>query len=134
MSLRVLVADDIGTVRAVVRNLLVSLGVDGTFVYEAPNGAEAIKIIESEELDLIVTDWNMPHASGIDVLHAARDRSEELPVVFLTSKNHRDEVLSAVAAGANDYILKPFVRSQLTAKVSYWLNVARTRRDAAGSA
>lgn len=134
MPFRVLIADDIGVVRSVVRNIFISLGLEEGNVIEAANGAAALKAVREEDLGLVVTDWNMPQASGIEVLQAVREENESLPVLFLTSNNMRDEVLLAVAAGADDYILKPFTHVQVTEKLSYWLRHAQTNAAAATTA
>ena len=120
-KIRVLIADDIGAVRAVVRNLLVSLEVSEMTISEAPDGATALQIIRDENPELVITDWNMPDASGIDVLKAVRQQSSTVPVLMLTSNNRRSEVIDAARAGATDYILKPFSRPQLVAKLSHWI-------------
>ena len=118
---RVLVADDIGTVRTVVRTLLVSLGVPDHQVFEAPDGAAALRLLRDESIDLVITDWNMPGATGLDVLAAVREQSETVPVILLTSNNHRGEVIQAIKAGASDYVVKPFARPVMLEKLAKWL-------------
>ena len=134
-SVRVLVADDIGTVRAVVRNLLISLDVNRLGIFEASDGAAALKLLADERPDLIITDWNMPGASGLDVLSAARELDKKVRVLMLTSNNERDQVIDAIRQGADDYVLKPFTRTQLLDKLAFWLNKVETSAasDAVGS-
>ena len=124
-AIEVLIVDDIGSVRAILRNLLISLEVKPHEITEAADGGDAIALLETRPFDFVITDWNMPEASGIDVLKRVRARSEKTPVLLLTSNNHREEVIGAVEAGANDYILKPFSQATLSRKISFWLNVAR---------
>ncbi|TAM39519.1 MAG: response regulator, partial [Rhodanobacter sp.] len=71
-NMRILVVDDFSTMRRIVRNLLVELGFSGPLILEADDGESAIAMLRSTPFDLVVTDWNMPNMTGIDLLRAIR--------------------------------------------------------------
>ena len=130
LAIKVLVADDIGTVRAVVKTLLLSLNVPSAFVFEASDGAEALRVIRDEQPRLVITDWNMPNADGLAVADAAHAASAGTRVIFLTSNAARGEVTDAIRHGADDYVIKPFARSVLIDKLSFWLRKLTSEQPA----
>ena len=114
---RVLVVDDFGTVRMVQRQALGELGV--TDVTEASNGAEAIRKIEQGgEFDLVITDWNMPEMTGLELLRQIRYLDAALPVVLVTTNSDRDQVLAAAREGISAFVVKPFKRTAYQKTVS----------------
>lgn len=106
MSLRVLVADKSKTMRKIILLALESIGESS--VVEASNGQEAIDRFESQEFDLVMTDWDMPGKTGLQFLKAIRRSGSEVPVVMLSTNLNRQRVLSAIEAGASHYLIKPF--------------------------
>ncbi len=110
-----LIADDSGVIRTVIKRALNLLGVKET--HEAVDGREAIQMIEETAYDLIVTDWNMPHKSGLDVIKAARAAGFVCPIIMQTTDSDRSKVMFAIAAGVNDYILKPFDTDEIQFKL-----------------
>ncbi|MEM9369424.1 MAG: response regulator [Planctomycetota bacterium] len=113
--MRALVVDDSGVIRSILIRALKELGVDD--LVEAADGREAIKLLDGGHFDIIVTDWNMPHNNGLDVIKAARAAGYECPIIMQTTESEKSYVMQAIAAGVNDYILKPFNKDQLVQKM-----------------
>lgn len=113
--MRALVADDSGVIRAIVKRALADLGI--TDVMEAPDGKVAIEIIGHCSFQLIVTDWNMPFNTGLDVIKAARAAGQTCPIIMQTTESDKSNVMQAIAAGVNDYVLKPFNKEQMRDKL-----------------
>lgn len=110
---RVLIIDDMPSIRDLVKNQLKAMGFKN--IQEASDGEEALRILiqsntPSSSIQLVISDWNMPHMKGIDLLKHIRSTAEwrNLPFVLLTSEAERDQVTEAVLAGASQYIVKPF--------------------------
>lgn len=114
---RILVVDDFASMRKIVHNLLADLGYSN--VVEAGSGADALQIAQSGNVDLIITDWNMPSMTGLELLQQVRSspRCSGVPVLMVTAQAHRDEILAAARAGVSDYIIKPFTTSTLKHKI-----------------
>lgn len=106
MSARVLLAEKSSTMRKIVRLSLQALG--DPEVVETTDGNEALRRFEMETFHLVLTDWDMPGKSGLDLLKAIRSRNAGIPVIMMTSDLDRDRLLKAIDAGATDYIVKPF--------------------------
>src|SRR5690242_21557747 len=109
-NMKILVVDDFSTMRRIVRNLLVELGFSNPLIQEADDGNNALTMLKSQPFDLVVTDWNMPNMTGIDLLKAIRAEAslKGLPVLMVTAENNRDQIIAAAQAGVNGYIVKPF--------------------------
>ncbi len=118
--MKILVVDDFSTMRRIVRNLLVELGFSGPLIQEADDGESAIALLRRSAFDLVVTDWNMPNMSGIELLRAIRaeDSLKALPVLMVTAENNRDQIIAAAQAGVNGYIVKPFTADTLREKLN----------------
>jgi two-component system chemotaxis response regulator CheY len=116
-DLTVLVVDDFRTMRSVIKNILKQI--DITKVLEAHNGSNALEVLHENTADLILSDWNMPRMSGIEFLRAVRDDDalRELPFVMVTAEGMRENIVEAIQAGANGYIIKPFTPDQLREKI-----------------
>ena len=114
---RILVVDDFPTMRRIVRNLLGELGY--TQITEADDGETALPLLQSQDFDFLVTDWNMPGMTGIDLLKAIRGepRLAGLPVLMVTAEAQRDQIIEAAKAGVNGYIIKPFTAVTLKEKL-----------------
>ncbi|MGH8157226.1 MAG: chemotaxis response regulator CheY [Rhodanobacter sp.] len=118
-NMKILVVDDFSTMRRIVRNLLVELGFSNPLIQEADDGESAIAMLRSTPFDLVVTDWNMPNMTGIDLLRAIRAEPslKGMPVLMVTAENNRDQIIAAAQAGVNGYVVKPFTAITLKEKL-----------------
>jgi two-component system, chemotaxis family, chemotaxis protein CheY len=116
-SIKILVVDDFATMRKVVRNLLKQGGYDD--IVEAEDGVMALKALKSQKIDVVVSDWNMPNMSGLELLKAVRADAEltKTPFLMVTAEALQDNVVAAVKAGVNNYIVKPFTAEVLNEKI-----------------
>ena len=107
-NMKILVVDDFSTMRRIIKNLLRDLGF--TNVQEADDGSTALPMLQNQEFDFVVTDWNMPGMQGIDLLREIRkdDNLAHLPVLMVTAEAKREQIIMAAQAGVNGYIVKPF--------------------------
>ncbi|SEJ08772.1 chemotaxis response regulator CheY [Frateuria terrea] len=119
-NMKILVVDDFSTMRRIVRNLLVELGFSNPLIQEADDGNNALTMLKSQPFDMVVTDWNMPNMTGIDLLRAIRAEPslKGLPVLMVTAENNRDQIIAAAQAGVNGYIVKPFNAVTLKEKLT----------------
>jgi len=125
---RVLVVDDDADIRDMVAAMLEAVGL---FVTTAANAEEALGHFKTTAFDLVVLDWNMPKMSGIDLCRTLRQRAglAALPVLFLTANTSSSDMVEAFAAGADDYVVKPFRAPELGARIFSLLRRARLSRD-----
>ena len=116
-NINILVVDDFSTMRRIVKNLLVEIGFSN--IEEADDGKTALPILENGGIDFLVTDWNMPGMAGIDLLRAVRANPvlSSLPVLMVTAEAKREQIMEAVEAGVNGYVVKPFTADTLQEKV-----------------
>ncbi len=116
-SVKILVVDDFATMRKVVRNLLKQGGYDD--IVEAEDGVMALKTLKSQKIDVVVSDWNMPNMTGLELLKAVRADAElaKTPFLMVTAEALQDNVVAAVKAGVNNYIVKPFTAEVLNEKI-----------------
>ena len=117
--MKILVVDDFSTMRRIVRNLLVELGFTNGLIQEAEDGNAALALLRSQSFDLVVTDWNMPIMTGIELLRAIRADAalKALPVLMVTAENNRDQIIAAAQSGVNGYVVKPFTAVTLKEKL-----------------
>jgi two-component system chemotaxis response regulator CheY len=116
-SIKILVVDDFATMRKVIRNLLKQSGYEN--LVEAEDGVNALKILKSQKIDFIVSDWNMPNMSGLELLKAVRadEDMKDLPFLMVTAEALQENVVAAVKAGVSNYIVKPFTSETLDEKI-----------------
>ena len=112
------VVDDFSTMRRIVRNLLKELGY--TNAEEAEDGVVALNMLRANKFDFVVSDWNMPNMTGIELLKNIRaDESlKNLPVLMITAEARKENIIEAAQAGANGYIVKPFTAATLDEKLT----------------
>ena len=117
-SIRILVVDDFSTMRRIVKNLLIDLGF--TNLAEADDGSTALVELKKAPFDMVVTDWNMPGVTGIELLKAIRadPALAKIPVLMVTAEAKREQIIEAAQAGVNGYIIKPFTAATLEDKLS----------------
>jgi two-component system chemotaxis response regulator CheY len=116
-NMKILVVDDFSTMRRIVRNLLKELGFSN--VQEAEDGVDALKKLRAETFEFVVSDWNMPNMTGIDLLKEIRkdDALKHLPVLMVTAEAKRENIIEAAQAGASGYVVKPFTATTLDEKL-----------------
>jgi two-component system, chemotaxis family, chemotaxis protein CheY len=115
--MKILVVDDFSTMRRIVRNLLKELGFSN--VHEAEDGVDALKKLRAESFDFVVSDWNMPNMTGIDLLREIRKDAalKHLPVLMVTAEAKKENIIEAAQAGASGYVVKPFTAITLDEKL-----------------
>ncbi|MBE9503914.1 MAG: chemotaxis response regulator CheY [Proteobacteria bacterium] len=116
-SAKILVVDDFSTMRRILKNMLKQLGYENTD--EAEDGNQALNKIKSGSYDFIVTDWNMPNLDGLELCKAVRAdaATKDIPILFVTAEAQKENVVTAVQAGASNYIVKPFTAEVLKEKM-----------------
>ncbi|HPJ97415.1 MAG TPA: response regulator [Syntrophales bacterium] len=116
-SIKILIVDDFATMRKVIRNLLKQSGYEN--IVEAEDGVNALKILKSQKIDFIVSDWNMPNKSGLELLKEVRadEDLKTLPFLMVTAEALQENVVAAVKAGVSNYIVKPFTSETLDEKI-----------------
>ncbi len=116
-ELKVLLVDDQSEARAMLRNMLIEMGVNQ--IFEASNGKEALKFMDSAFglINLIVCDWNMPSMTGVALLRQLRTVEPHMPFLMVTGRSDVESVVEARASGVTAYIRKPFSVKQLEAKL-----------------
>jgi two-component system, chemotaxis family, chemotaxis protein CheY len=116
-NIKILVVDDFATMRKVVKNLLKQAGYEN--IVEAEDGVSALRILKSQKVDFVISDWNMPNMTGIELLKAVRADSDmsTMPFLMVTAEALQDNVIAAVKAGVSNYIVKPFTAEILNEKI-----------------
>lgn len=115
---KALVVDDSRAVRMILSKILTELGYE---VRQASNGREALAVMEVEKnaVKLVLADWNMPEINGLDMLKRLRQNPEfaSLVVIMVTTETELDQMVAALEAGANEYVMKPFTKDILVEKL-----------------
>ena len=117
-NMKILIVDDFSTMRRIVKNLLNDLGYTNTT--EADDGKTAWPLLQAGGFDFVVTDWNMPGMTGIDLLKAIRGDAAlaKIPVLMVTAEAKREQIIEAAQAGVNGYVIKPFTAATLEDKLT----------------
>lgn len=115
--MKILIVDDFSTMRRIIKNLLRDLGFTNT--HEADDGMTGLPMLQNGNFDFLITDWNMPGMTGIDLLKSIRADSKlkNLPVLMVTAEAKRDQIIEAAQAGVNGYVVKPFTAAVLKEKI-----------------
>ena len=115
--MRVLVVDDFATMRRIVKNILRQLGFNN--VVEADDGTTAWEVLNKDKIEFIVSDWNMPKMTGIDLLRKVRASEEfgDLPFLMVTAEAQQENIIEAVQAKVSNYIVKPFTAETMKQKI-----------------
>ncbi len=116
-SIKVLVVDDFATMRRIVKGVLKQLGF--TDIIEAEDGSLALEELKKEKIGLIVSDWNMPNMTGLDLLKAVRGDAnlKGIPFIMVTAEGQKENVVEAVKSGVSNYIMKPFTPETFSEKL-----------------
>jgi len=125
-NMKILVVDDFSTMRRIIKNILREIGY--TNVDEADDGNTALEKLNNGDFDFVVTDWNMPNMPGIDLLKAIRAdaKLKATPVLMVTAEAAKENVVTAVQAGVNNYIVKPFTAAALKERIDLILEKLKT--------
>jgi two-component system, chemotaxis family, chemotaxis protein CheY len=110
--------------RRIVRNALREIGYNDAI--EAGDGAEALQQMEACPVDFVITDWNMPVMSGLELARSIRSHPTwgNLPILMITTRGTQDDVVAAMQARVNNYVVKPFTPDTLREKINFVLSVA----------
>ena len=115
MSTRVLIADDSSTMRKIILRSLQAAGIPSAV--EASDGDEAVALFKPGTFDLVLTDWNMPGKTGLEVARAIRAQDPKVPIIMITTEAEKSRVIEAIQAGVTDYLVKPFTPDTLQDKL-----------------
>ncbi len=116
--MKVITIDDSSTMRRIIKNTLKRIGY-GDEILEAGDGKEALEVLENNEVDLIITDWNMPVMDGLTFVKTIRANSkyDDTPIIMVTTEAAKEDIITALKAGVNNYIVKPFTPDVLKEKI-----------------
>lgn len=116
-NMKILVVDDMVTMRKIVKNILKQLGFANTD--EAENGEEGLQKLRGGSYNFVVSDWNMPVMTGIEMLRAIRadEKLKSIPVLMVTAEAQQSNLIEAVQAGVSNYIVKPFTAETMQEKI-----------------
>jgi two-component system chemotaxis response regulator CheY len=116
-SIKILIVDDSITIRRIITNALKTVGFTETI--EASNGKEALEKLTSGKVDFIITDWNMPEMNGLDLIKEIRANPvySSMPILMITTRGTEHDVVEALQAKVNSYIMKPFTPQELKEKI-----------------
>lgn len=116
-DMKILIVDDFATMRRIIKNILKQLGYNN--VDEADDGTTALTKLKSGSFDFVITDWNMPNMSGLDLVKAIRgdEALKQLPILMVTAEAMKENIIQAVKAGVNNYIVKPFTADVMKEKI-----------------
>jgi two-component system chemotaxis response regulator CheY len=123
--LKLLVVDDSSTMRRIIKNTLARLGYKD--VLEGEDGEQGWEILDANpDIDMLITDWNMPNMNGLELVKKVRadERFKDLPIIMVTTEGGKAEVITALKAGVNNYIVKPFTPQVLKEKLGAVMGVA----------
>lgn len=125
-QMKFLIVDDSVTMRRIVVNTLKSIGYDQTV--EAGDGKDALAKLLSEGADFVITDWNMPEMNGLELVKTIRGNPqfENLPVLMVTTRGNKDDVIDAMKARVNNYVVKPFTPQGLKEKIDQVLKTVES--------
>jgi two-component system, chemotaxis family, chemotaxis protein CheY len=114
---KILVIDDFATMRRIIKNILKQLGYND--VDEADDGSTGLSKLKSAKFDFVITDWNMPNMSGLDLVKAIRsdDDLKTMPILMVTAEAMKENIIEAVKSGVNNYVVKPFTAEVMKEKM-----------------
>ena len=119
-SMKILIVDDFATMRRILKNILKQLGFSN--ITEADDGTVALEELKNNAFDIVISDWNMPKMSGLDLLKAVRageagDGHAKVPFLMVTAEAQKQNVIEAVQAGVSNYVVKPFTAEAISDKL-----------------
>lgn len=119
----VITVDDSSTMRRIIKNTLLKLGFSN--ILEAGNGVEALDVMAKNKVDVVVTDWNMPEMDGLTFVKTLRAKEEykTIPILMVTTEAAKEDILTALRSGVNNYVVKPFTPDTLKEKIDKLLGL-----------
>ncbi len=123
--MKLLVVDDSSTMRRIIKNTLARLGYKD--ILEGADGVEGWNVIDANpDVEMLITDWNMPEMNGLELVKKVRadERFKDLPIIMVTTEGGKAEVITALKAGVNNYIVKPFTPQVLKEKLAAVMGVS----------
>ena len=116
--MKIITVDDSSTMRRIIKNTLKRIGY-GDEILEAGDGKEALDVLANNSVDLIITDWNMPVMDGLTFVKHIRADSKynDTPIIMVTTEAAKEDIITALQAGVNNYIVKPFKPDVLKDKI-----------------
>lgn len=116
-SIKILIVDDFATMRRILKNILKQLGFKN--LVEADDGTTAWEVLENQRIDLIISDWNMPKMTGLELLKKVRASThyQKAPFLMVTAEAQKQNVIEAVQAGVSNYVVKPFTAEAISDKL-----------------
>ncbi len=116
-NIKILVVDDAPMIRRIMKNLLKEMGF--TNIDEAEDGMVALQKLRSQKFDFVITDWNMPNLTGIELVQEIRKdpNLKHLPIMMVTAEAKKENIILALKSGVNNYIVKPFTPENVKAKI-----------------
>lgn len=117
-NMKILIVDDMSTMRRITKNFLKQLGFNN--LEEAENGQDGLNKLHADRYGFVVSDWNMPVMTGIEMLRAIRadEKLKTTPVLMITAEAQKENIVEAAQAGVNNYIVKPFTAEILQDKIN----------------
>ncbi|NNM67409.1 MAG: response regulator [Spirochaetales bacterium] len=117
--MQILIVDDSRIMRNIVKKTLLTLNFEADNFFEAADGEEAFEILEKNSISLLLLDWNMPNLNGLQLVLRLRalPRYQDLPIIMVTSEAAKYNIVEAVKAGVNDYLVKPVNEKNLEEKL-----------------
>jgi len=117
-DLKILIVDDSPTMRRILVNTVIKAGY--LSIKEAEDGKDALAKMMAGKFDLLMTDWNMPNMSGLELVEAVRADAnfKGIPILMVTTRNLKEDIVNAIKSGVNGYIIKPFDAKTLNAKIN----------------
>lgn len=123
--MKLLVVDDSSTMRRIIKNTLARLGYKD--ILEGADGVEGWEALDANpDVEMLITDWNMPEMNGLELVKKVRadQRFVDMPIIMVTTEGGKAEVITALKAGVNNYIVKPFTPQVLKEKLGAVMGVA----------
>ena len=117
-NMKILVVDDFSTMRRIVKNILRQLNFVN--IIESDDGSTALDVLQREKIDLVISDWNMPKMTGLELLKVlkADDALKHIPFLMVTAEAQQENIIEAVKSGVSNYIVKPFTAETLSQKIN----------------
>lgn len=119
MNIKILIVDDSGPMRAVIIKTVKAAGFGGAVFLQAKDGQEALDILEKENVNLVMTDYNMPHLNGLELVDRMKhdEKMKEIPVIAVTTDGNPRRIIEFIEKGASDYVRKPFTPEVISEKL-----------------